>query len=290
MVGVSRAFQYPWRLVDPTALSRASAWIGYAVHNLAAFAVIAHARRQRMRFGDSFRGANWAMLAVHAGGIALHTAQTHWLYDGLAQDVPEISALGSVALLLMIVLILENRRRGFVLGKRAPFPERLQRVVREYHGYFFVWALVYTFWYHPTVATTGHLVGFFYLFLLLWQSVLMYHQAHRNKHWTLALELLVIPHGVLVALHQGNGLWPMFGFGFGAMFFLTQMYGLGWSTALRRAAWLVFAAAIVATYAAMGRLEQVHEITRIPVLDYGVVLLIWGGFAVADRGRRSPDL
>ncbi len=34
----------------------------------------------------------------------------------MARDVPEITALGSVALMLMVLLVLENPRRGILLG------------------------------------------------------------------------------------------------------------------------------------------------------------------------------
>lgn len=70
----------------------------------------------------------------------------------------------------------------------------------------------------------------------------------------------------------------MFAFGFGAMIVLTQMYGLGLSVRLRR---LIGAAFIVLTfgaYAIMGRLEDIHEILRISLLDYLVVFLLYGIF------------
>ena len=73
-------------------------------------------------------------------------------------------------------------------------------MTKVYHGYLFSWALIYTFGITPAVATPGHLWGFFYLLLLLWQSVLIFNRAHTNRWWTLFLEILVIPHAVLVAL------------------------------------------------------------------------------------------
>ena len=101
--------------------------------------------------------------------------------------------------------------------------------MRKYHGYVFSWAIIYTFWYHPTDSTIGHLAGFFYMFMLFWQSVLIFNRAHRNRWWTITLELLVIPHGVLVAITQPANMWRMFGFGFAAIFILTQMHGLGFT-------------------------------------------------------------
>lgn len=289
IVGPTVAFAYPWRLVEPSSLSHASAWVGYAVHNLAAWGVIAAARREG-RWTSRFARWNWWMLAVNVVGIGAHVVQSRLWYDGLAQDVPEVTALGSVALMLMVVLILEAPRRGLILRRLRSWPQRMLRIVREYHGYLFSWALIYTFWYHPTEGTQGHLMGFAYMFVLLWQSVLLFHDAHRDRRWTLLLELLVIPHGILVALHQGKGLAPMFGFGFGAIFFLTQMYGLGWSSTRRRIAGALFVVGTVGVYAGTGRLAQLHEITRIPVADYGVVALLYGLYVVGNFAAEKAGL
>ena len=180
--------------------------------------------------------------------LVFHWLQTRFWYDGLAQDVPEVTALGSVALMLIIVLIIETPRRGLILGKKIAFPIQFLRIAREYHGYVFTWALIYTFWYHPMEDTPGHLLGFFYMALLLSQSVFLFHRGHYSRLWKLSLELLVIPHGVIVALLQGNQLWPMFGFGFGAIFVLTQMYALNIGSRIRQILVGIFLLAIVVTY------------------------------------------
>ena len=73
-------------------------------------------------------------------------------------------------------------------------------------------------------------------------------------------------------------MWPMFAFGFGAMFFLVQMYGLGLNTWTKRILWIAFITVTVGAYAYMDRLSQIHEIVRIPMLDYmmiGIIYLIF---------------
>ena len=195
-------FNYPWRLVEPTSMSQLSAWLGYAGHNLAVWGLIAYAQRQKPRFNEKFRWFNWAMIGVNVAFAALHIVQTQLWFDGLAQDVPEITALGSVALMLMVILILEAPRRGLFWGKGTALPKRLLAVTKAYHGYLFSWALIYTFWYHPAVATTGHLWGFF-ISCLLWQSVLIFNRAHMNRWWTLFLEILDIP--ASCGLRSGEG-------------------------------------------------------------------------------------
>jgi len=285
--GPTVPFAYPWRLTEPTFLSHLTAWVGYSLHNLGAWLILFWASRSKPGYSDGFRRHNWAMLGLHGVFITAHQLQTHYFYDGLAQDVPEITALGSVALMLMVVLLLDAPRRGLFFGKRMKLPQRLVAILRTYHGYLFSWAIIYDFWYHPLEGTSGHLAGFFYIYLLLWQSALMFTRAHVNRTWTLFLEFLVLPHGVAVAVYQGNRLWPMFAFGFGAVFVLTQMHGLKLPEWAKRSIYVGFILLAVVTYSLMGRLEKLHEITRIPVLDYGVVGLLYGLYLLGDWGVRK---
>ena len=70
-----------------------------------------------------------------------------------------------------------------------PIKQEIIRFARKYHGYFFAWATIYTFWYHPMDNTTGHLIGFFYMFLLLLQGSLFLTRIHVNKYWTVVQEV-----------------------------------------------------------------------------------------------------
>ena len=286
IVGKTVPFAYPWRLTAPDSMARLTAWVGYALHTVLAWSIIYRAQRQQPKYQGNLRWFNLSMIAVHGSFAVLHLLQTRLFYDGLAQDVPELTAQGSVALMLILILIMENPRRGLIFGKKAAFKERFTRTVRKYHGYVFTWATIYTFWYHPTEGTWGHLLGFFYMFMLFAQSTFIFNRAHLNKWWTFSLEAFVLLHGVVVAVFQGNNLWPMFAFGFGAMIVLTQMHGLGLPRWMR---WLLaagFAVLVLATYAAMGRLGALNEVVRIPVLEYAVVGLLYGLFLAIQGGRR----
>lgn len=286
IVGHTVAFAYPWRLVEPTVVTRLVVWGGYLLHNLIAWVIIYKAKQENPKYKNGMQWFNWAMLGTNAIFFTLHIVQSQIWYDGLAQDVPEITALGSVALMLIVILILETPRRGLIFGKKLKFHQQFLRIVREYHGYLFSWAIIYDYWYHPTVGTFGHLAGFFYTFLLYVQATLIYNRAHLNKWWTFTLEFLVLVHGVAVAIFQGQAMWPMFAFGFGAMLVLTQMYGLGLGTWAKRGLAIGFIVAAVVTYAILGRLSSIHEIIRIPLLDYMVVFLLYGIYlGVAGMGR-----
>ena len=276
IVGTTIPFAYPWRLVQPTAIANLTAWGGYLLHNIIVLTIIYFAQREQPKFGNNLRWYNWALVAANVAFIILHIVQSQLWFDGLAASVPEITALGSVAILLMIVIIFETPRRGLIFGKKFKFKDGFMQIMRKYHGYFFAWATIYTFWYHPTEGTWGHLMGFFYMFMLFAQSTLIFNRVHINKWWTFFLEFFVLIHGTMVAILQGNNLWPMFTFGFGAMLVLTQMYGLGLNTWTKRALAIGFIVITIATYTFMGRLSQWNEIIRIPVLDYMVIFLLYG--------------
>ena len=278
IVGHTVPFAYPWRLVEHSDMARITAWLGYILHNLTIWALIWYAKREKPKYTNNLHWFNWALISANTLFALLHVAQTQLWYDGLAQDVPEITALGSVAVMLMIIIILETPRRGLIFGKKFKFRHAFTQIVREYHGYLFSWAIIYTFWYHPTENTWGHLLGFFYMFMLFAQSALIFNRNHLNKYWIFFLEVFVLFHGVAVAIFQGQAFWQMFAFGCGAMIVLTQMYGLGLSTWAKRGLAVGFIVITVETYAFMGRLGALNEVVRIPIIDYLVIFLLYGLF------------
>lgn len=279
---------YFWKLPAPTFAGRLTAWGFYLAHQLALWGLIAYAQRRRPRYSEHLHPVNLAALGVNAFFILAHFAQTHLWYDGLAQDVSIWSSQASVVVMLVWILLMENDRRGMFFGRRLPLSRRIVAFARRYHGYFFSWAIVYTFWYHPMEATSGHLVGFLYMFLLMLQGSLFFTRLHVNRWWTLVQEVAVLAHGTLVAVMQGNDLWPMFAFGFGGIFVITQMHGLGLSRRLR---WLILAlyvAVVLWSYSGRGW-DRLNEVLRIPLIDYLAVLVLAGlfgaGLWLADRLR-----
>jgi len=93
----------------------------------------------------------------------------------------------------------------------------------------------------------------------------------------------VLPHGVLVAITQPGTMWRMFGFGFAAIFILTQMHGLGLSIRIRSLLATVFVLAVLVTYGSTGEIGMLHEISRIPVIEFGVVGVLYVLFLIAIR-------
>ena len=207
IVGHTVAFAYPWRLAEHSGMARITAWLGYILHNLSVWGLIWYAKREKPKYTNQLHWFNWALIGVNILFALLHVAQTQLWYDGLAQDVPEITALGSVAVMLMIIIILETPRRGLIFGRKFKFHEVFIKIVKEYHGYIFSWAIIYDYWYHPTANTFGHLMGFYYNFLIIAQSSLIFNRTHLNKYWTFFLEVFVLIHGVAVAIFQGQAFW-----------------------------------------------------------------------------------
>ena len=283
LVGVTVPFAYPWRLVEPSTLAQVTAWSGYLLHNVLVWLIIYKAQQAKLRFQTTLHQYNWALIAVNLTAVSLHLLQTYFFYDGLAADVPEVTAQGSVVLMLIVVLIIETPRRGLFFGKPFNFKQGFVRLAKKYHGYLFSWAIIYTFWYHPTEGTWGHLVGFFYIFLLMTQGSLIFNRAHINKYWTFTLEFLVLVHGVTVAVFQGNMLWPMFGFGFGAMVVITQMHGLGLSVWVKRLIAMGFVVGVLSFYALYGNIGDIHEVIRIPVVDYLFIFVLYGLYLLLNR-------
>jgi hypothetical protein len=263
---------YFWKLPEPTFWTRFTAWGLYLAHQLSFWAVIYFAQKNLKKFTTKINRYAWWALGINAIFSVLHFIQTHIWYDGLAQDVSIWSSQVSVIIMLVLILLMENRRRGLFWGKKVPFSKAIIDLVRRYHGYYIAWAVVYTFWYHPMESSIGHLMGFVYMFFLLLQGSLLYTRAHINPWWTTFLEFFVAIHGTVVALMQGNGMWQMFFFGFVGIFVLTQQHGLKLPQWTR---WAILAAYIVGAvivYSEVG-FDKLYQLVAIPLIEYLVVFV-----------------
>ncbi|CAN5643935.1 hypothetical protein BH10CHL1_BH10CHL1_19620 [soil metagenome] len=276
----SGAAWYYWQLSQRTFWGEVTAWGFYLAHQVAIWILIYQAQRQKLTYTTGLHRLNLVALGVNAAFVLLHLLQTHLWYDGLAQNVSIFSSQWSVILMLVLILMMENPRRGLFFGQQAPLGKRAVDFVRKYHGYIFSWAIIYTFWYHPMEATSGHLIGFFYTLLLMLQGSLFFTRTHLNKWWTFSLEALVLAHGTMVALMNANNLWPMFGFGFAGILVVTQLHGLGLPRWVRGLVLGLYAGAALWVYSLRG-IEKIYQITWIPLTEYAVVFLLAGLIGLA---------
>ena len=282
---------YVWKLPEATFWSRFTGWAGYTLHQATLWGLIYYAQTRKHSYTSGLHPVNVLALGANALFVLFHLLQTSVWYDGLAQDTPIWSSQGSVILLLVIVLIMENQRRGLFFGHKIDFLKEPGRVLRKYHGYIFSWAVIYTFWYHPMESTYGHLMGTFYTLLLMLQGSLFFTRSHLNRWWTMSLETLVLIHGTMVAtMIATDGSWAMFLFGFGAMIIITQMHGLGLSRNVRWGFVVAYAIGVLGVYGARD-FENINWLINIPMAEYGLVLvialLIWLPLTIMARRSQS---
>ncbi|MBL8130805.1 MAG: hypothetical protein JNL42_03030 [Anaerolineae bacterium] len=284
-------FFYEWQRADPDFWSRATAWVGFGLHQIGVWLCIYYAQKHYTKYTDRLRGANWAALGVNTLFIVLHFFQTMFFYDGIAQDLPSWTAQFTVIMMLFVIVAMENKRRGIFFGRKVNFRQEFYAWMRQYHGYAFSFAVIYTFWFHPMVFTLGHLGGFVHVILVMVQGSIFFTKMHLNRNWKFLLEVLVLPHAALVALNQGGGLVYMFLFGFLAMFIVTQMHGLGYKRWLKWVYGLAFAGAVAITYLILRQPYQVNEVIRIPAILYLMVFVMYGLWWLWAKftGRLSGD-
>lgn len=274
---------YFWKLPSPALWASILLWVLYAVHQALVWWLITRLKKQPALPQGRLGSINVWLLVVNAGFAVLHLLQTLFFYDGLAQFVPVMSSQGSVIVMLVMVLVMLNHRRGLFFGKKVALPKRGVAAIAQLHGYFIAWAVVYTFWFHPMEGTLGHLLGFFYLFMLMTQISLAKTSWHTNLRWITFLEGFVALHGAVVAIVAGNGMWPMFFFGFTLMFIVTQVYGVVRSKAVIVGISAAYVVLVLLTYGGVFRyafsgtpvgIASIHQITWIPVILYGLVFIL----------------
>ncbi|NJO85135.1 MAG: hypothetical protein HC828_21925 [Blastochloris sp.] len=287
------AFHYEWQLAEPDFWSRATIWIAFGLHQLLVWWTVYYAQKRYAgsKYSDTLRPINLIALAINTVFIVLHYAQTYFFYDAMAQDIPSWTAQYAVIMMLVVIVAMENRRRGIFLGKKVKFRQEFYRWLKEYHPYAFSFAVIYTFWFHPMIPTVGHLLGFVQVILVMVQGSLMFTKIHVNRRWMLLLEIMVLPHAAFVAYHQGTGIIYMFMFGFMTLFVVTQMHGLGWKPWLKNVFYGLFALTVLFTYTMLRQPYQINEVIRIPAVEYLTLFAIYGLWWVVFRigGRLKRD-
>jgi hypothetical protein len=291
---------YFWQSVPETRtfLTHVSPWIGYVLHQASLWVIVVLMMKERPHPGRLSR-LNIAALAVNGAFILLHILQTQLWYDGLAQDVPVWSSQFSVIIMLVIILYQLAPRRGLFAGRKIAWKREALALSNRWHGLYISWALVYTFWFHPTVGEFGLLIGFFYMFLLLVQLSFANTEVHFSLAWIAVLELVVGLHGPLIAIQKAimgqdagvpgfqftgpGGFWIMFATGFLFMFAFTGQYSFRMPKWGRALVYSGYAALVAVLYALRG-FSHLYEVTFIPFALYG------GSLALALLARLGAEI
>ena len=283
-----------------------SAWVGYLLHQVFAWSVIylqqTTLSNNGMKVDVNFcknpsEETNWCnfkaeihplhLVALVGNGffVVLHLLQTRKYYDGLAYDVGENASQISVIFLVVTVLFMETSERGLFFGSPVvDFSSYSVAFVRKYHGYFFSWAITFTFWYHPCESTHGHLAGFFYSFCIMLQGSLPYTQVHVWRWWRVCIELGVCAHGAIVAYftQKHPTLWRMFFFGFLLVFVCTQQYGVIDSLPVQLIIIASYICLAVLVYSYQkASLKDLNEFVRIGTIEYTFVFIVYGISSIA---------
>ena len=216
---------YFWKFLpeDKDIWARITSWGFFIAHFGISGYMLQKLKDNPKEKGTEFSKWNIYLLLTQLFFVALHYVHTIIWYDALATDTPVWSSQGSVIIMLILVLIMENGRRGLFFGKKMKFPKESVRFIMKNHGIYIALATIFTFWFHPMEFTWGHLFGFFYMYLLFIQMALARTKIHNNIYWKFTLEITVLFHGSLVAFDTNNAPWAMFLFGFATVFFVTQI-------------------------------------------------------------------
>ncbi len=299
---------YFWQLPTRQFMTMFIVWSFYLTHQFAIWGSIYWAQRNlkeyRIKPTNGLTKYNWATIFINAGFVILHLVQTHIWFDGLAQDVPIWTSQGSVIVMLVIVLIIENPRRGFFMGRKAgkPITAQVSGFFRRNHPYIVAWALVYTFWFHPMAYDPQLVTGFFYMFLLFTQVSLAYTVVHVNQGWIVLLESFVGIHAFFVAVyntlqHASTDMWAMFASGFAFMFVFTYMYAFKVKREVRWAVMLVYFGALAWIYlpASLGGYGRPltylmrFEFLWIPIILYLLAFVFAGIVYLYMKRKKTTD-
>lgn len=267
-------YLWKFRAIDQDIVARVTGWVFFIAH----FGSVGYLlnKSKGAEKVDGYSKYNVYLLLTNAFFIVLHFVHTWIWYDALAQDTPVWSSQGSVIIMLVLILIMENRRRGLFFGKKVPLPKESTRVVMKYHGMYIALATIFTFWYHPMENTIFHVIGFLYMYLLFIQMSFARTKIHQNKYFNVTLEVMVLFHGASVAFFSGNAPWSMFLFGFAFIFFVTQIYGLGLNKKMVHVLQAVFVLIALVTYSGLFNdktFVDLNEIIRIPTIEYLLVFV-----------------
>lgn len=202
---------YFWKLANPTIGSRVFVWMCYVIHLVGNWMIVwwAHSMSTKVdasgalkiQYQTGLRNFNYALLAWNAGFHIMHLIQTHATYDGLAQDVSVSSSQFSVIYVLVLMMTYDARKRGTLFGLPLErcCPQSGVEMITRYHGYYVIWASIYTFWFHPCEPLWGHLFGFMHTGMICLQGSLIFTNAHRNPFWRFVLLGWVVVHAVVIS-------------------------------------------------------------------------------------------
>ncbi|MFX0101413.1 MAG: hypothetical protein ACFFCS_17695 [Candidatus Hodarchaeota archaeon] len=288
---------YYWKLPAPQFWPIFTSWAFYLAHQITIWYLTWKGMKKlkaKKPWQSTPDKVHYQVLAANLGFVILHLVQSQIWYDGLAQTVPIWSSQFSVIGMLILILVMMSPTRGWFWGKKLKIGKDAMKGMYKWHGYYITWALVYTFWFHPMDTGIALTFGFFYMFLLLFQSSTFLMKVHLGRKWITLLEVIVWIHGTTVAIESdyirkasSSGIsWPIFFFGFLGLFVFTQQFGIikkKWANFLLLG---IYIALIVITYSIIGW-DSVWQVVSIPMVEYLLIFVTWGLFALVPGLKKG---
>ncbi len=267
-------FDYFWQLKERSSSIMIMVWFWFLVHFFGNALLFQLRRADNNLKKMQFSQYNIYLLLFNGSLILIHILHSVIFYDMFAQDFPSYTSQISVIIMLVILLLIQNSKRGFIFGIKLQNQKALN-LLYKIHGPIFLLALTYTLWFHSFINTIGHIVGFFYMYLLFIQVSYTGTKIHYNGKWVAFLEAFVLFHGTSVAIfNQNSSLWSMFFFGFLFMFIASQMYSFTKNKTLIVTISIMYLILTI-TYYFSTSIININEIIRIPVIEYGLALIIY---------------
>lgn len=266
---------YLWKTTHWDWVNVICVWSLFIIHFIGNIYLIIKIQRFKPRGFNNFHVKLYFFNVIF---IILHYVQTALNFDGLAKYIPIWTSQGSVIVLLVVMLVMLSPLRGFIFGKKIN--SSIVKPLYPIHGFFFVFAITLTFWYHPLYFTFGHLLGFIYIFILMAQYMMVTLKPHTNIKWLSLIETFVFIHAIVIAVVvQKSANWEIFAFGFATIFMFSTIYGLIKNKNLIIKLQIGFGLIYITYYIitiilGMNKLFDLVQIIFIPLTEYGFALLL----------------
>ena len=202
----------------------------YILHQLAHWAMVYYAHTH-LKCSHKLQPFHYWMAGMNLVFVLLYIAQPYLFPDKISYHLSYELPLVMLGLSYWF-LIAKSSGRGLIFGYFVP-KQGIAEVAETSLPYYFSFAVLLNFWYKPFLD----IYRFFFVRLVvelifITYSCLIQKHIHENKHWSLLLELMVLPHTLIIfsfpAPDQETIL--IFSLVFAVVFAISQMHGLNFLT------------------------------------------------------------
>ena len=129
---------YFWKLPDTTFWSYFTPWAFYIAHQVIIWMLtwkgMSKLQTHKPAWTTKPAKIHYWILGANVAFCIFHLIQTQLWYDGLAQSVPIWTSQFSVIGMLIMILVMENARRGIFWGKKVKISKDAYNGIYKWHG------------------------------------------------------------------------------------------------------------------------------------------------------------